>query len=82
MYEINRPAAASRPARGRAPGQQFGAWTVTTGSVGLTRDWQAAEGSQSSPVLEQASRPTSMVLSSWIRIVGDVWLVGTHPQIR
>ncbi|PWR07322.1 hypothetical protein DKT68_19925 [Micromonospora acroterricola] len=28
-------------------GQQFGAWTVTTGSVGLTRDWQAAEGNQS-----------------------------------
>ncbi|MEU4473202.1 DUF642 domain-containing protein [Micromonospora sp. NPDC023888] len=28
-------------------GQQFGSWTVTTGTVGLTRDWQAAEGNQS-----------------------------------
>ncbi|MET7671317.1 DUF642 domain-containing protein [Micromonospora luteifusca] len=30
-----------------AAGQQFGPWTVTTGTVGLTRDWQAAEGNQS-----------------------------------
>ncbi|MCG5440986.1 DUF642 domain-containing protein [Micromonospora sp. PSH25] len=30
-----------------AAGQQFGAWTVTAGTVGLTRDWQAAEGNQS-----------------------------------
>ncbi|MFG3556862.1 DUF642 domain-containing protein [Micromonospora sp. NPDC047557] len=30
-----------------AAGQQFGPWTVTTGTVGLTRDWQAAEGDQS-----------------------------------
>ncbi|MBM0231132.1 DUF642 domain-containing protein [Micromonospora sp. STR1_7] len=30
-----------------AAGQQFGPWTVTTGTVGLTRDWQAAEGEQS-----------------------------------
>lgn len=29
--------------------------------------------------LEQAFGPVPMVLSSWIRIVGDVWLVGTHP---
>ncbi|MGI5215229.1 DUF642 domain-containing protein [Plantactinospora sp. CA-290183] len=28
-------------------GQQFGPWTVTSGNVGLTRDWQAAEGNQS-----------------------------------
>jgi hypothetical protein len=24
--------------------------------------------------------PVSMTLLSWIRLVGDVWLVGTHPQ--
>ncbi|WP_433132723.1 hypothetical protein ACQPWW_13930 [Micromonospora sp. CA-240977] len=30
--------------------------------------------------LEQRLGPVPMVLSSWIRIVGDVWLVGTHPQ--
>ncbi|MBM0278240.1 hypothetical protein [Micromonospora tarensis] len=30
--------------------------------------------------LEQRIGPIPMVLSSWIRIVGDVWLVGTHPQ--
>ncbi|MEV0215428.1 hypothetical protein [Micromonospora sp. NPDC050695] len=30
--------------------------------------------------LEQRVDPLPMVLSSWIRIVGDVWLVGTHPQ--
>ena len=30
-----------------AAGQQFGPWTVTAGTVGLTRDWQAAEGNQS-----------------------------------
>ncbi|MEU4338144.1 DUF642 domain-containing protein [Micromonospora lupini] len=30
-----------------AAGQQFGPWTVTTGTVGLTRDWEAAEGDQS-----------------------------------
>ncbi|MBM0278238.1 DUF642 domain-containing protein [Micromonospora tarensis] len=30
-----------------AAGQQIGSWTVTTGTVGLTRDWQAAEGDQS-----------------------------------
>ena len=28
-------------------GQQVGPWTVTTGSVGLTRDWQASQGTQS-----------------------------------
>ncbi|MGQ5262028.1 DUF642 domain-containing protein [Micromonospora sp. ZYX-F-536] len=30
-----------------AAGQQIGPWTVTTGTVGLTRDWQTAEGNQS-----------------------------------
>ncbi|MGA4732036.1 hypothetical protein ACPB67_31870 [Micromonospora taraxaci] len=30
--------------------------------------------------LEQRLGPLPMVLTSWIRIVGDVWLVGTHPQ--
>ncbi|MEU8185410.1 hypothetical protein AB0B85_27970 [Micromonospora sp. NPDC049044] len=30
--------------------------------------------------LEQHLGPLPMVLSSWIRIVGDVWLVGTHPR--
>lgn len=32
--------------------------------------------------LEQRLGPLPMVLLSWIRIVGDVRLVGTHPQIR
>ncbi|MER7420837.1 hypothetical protein ABT346_29320 [Micromonospora peucetia] len=30
--------------------------------------------------LEERLSPLPMVLSSWMRIVGDVWLVGTHPQ--
>lgn len=30
--------------------------------------------------LEQRFGPVAMTLSSWIRIVGDVWLVGTHPE--
>lgn len=30
--------------------------------------------------LEQRFGPVPMTLSSWVRIVGDVWLVGTHPQ--
>lgn len=30
--------------------------------------------------LEERIGPLPMTLSSWIRIVGDVWLVGTHPQ--
>jgi hypothetical protein len=30
--------------------------------------------------LEQRLGPVPMVVSSWIRIVGDVWLVGTHPR--
>ncbi len=30
--------------------------------------------------LEQRLGPLPMALSSWIRIVGDVWLVGTHPE--
>ncbi|MBM0206795.1 hypothetical protein JNW90_30140 [Micromonospora sp. STR1s_5] len=30
--------------------------------------------------LEERLGPLPMALSSWIRIVGDVWLVGTHPQ--
>ena len=24
--------------------------------------------------------PVPMTLLSWVRLVGDVWLVGTHPQ--
>ena len=48
-------------------GQQFGPWTVTTGSVGLTRDWQAAEGTQSldlngfSPGAVARALPTSLL---------------------
>ena len=30
--------------------------------------------------LEQRFGPVPMTLLSWVRIVGDVWLVGTHPQ--
>lgn len=30
--------------------------------------------------LEQTFGPIPMVLSSWVRIVGDVWMVGTHPE--
>lgn len=30
--------------------------------------------------LERRFGPVPMTLSSWIRIVGDVWLVGTHPR--
>ncbi|MBL7259997.1 hypothetical protein [Paractinoplanes lichenicola] len=30
--------------------------------------------------LEQRFGPVPMTLSSWIRIVGDVWLVGTHSE--
>lgn len=30
--------------------------------------------------LEQSFGPVPMVVSSWVRIVGDVWLVGTHPE--
>ena len=29
--------------------------------------------------LESRFGPVPMALSSWVRIVGDVWLVGTHP---
>lgn len=30
--------------------------------------------------LEERLGPLPMTLSSWVRIVGDVWLVGTHPR--
>lgn len=30
--------------------------------------------------LEERLGPLPMTLSSWVRLVGDVWLVGTHPQ--
>jgi hypothetical protein len=30
--------------------------------------------------LEAQFGPIPMALSSWVRIVGDVWLVGTHPE--
>ena len=30
--------------------------------------------------LEETFGPIPMVLSSWVRIVGDVWMVGTHPE--
>ena len=32
--------------------------------------------------LEDRIGPIPMALSSWIRLVGDVWLVGTHPRWR
>ena len=31
-------------------------------------------------VLEENLGPIPMVASSWLRLVGDVWLVGTHPE--
>lgn len=30
--------------------------------------------------MEERFGPVPMTLSSWVRIVGDVWLVGTHPE--
>ncbi len=30
--------------------------------------------------LEERFGPVPMTLLSWVRLVGDVWLVGTHPQ--
>lgn len=30
--------------------------------------------------LEKTFGPVPMTVSSWVRIVGDVWLVGTHPE--
>jgi hypothetical protein len=30
--------------------------------------------------LERELGPVPLVLSSWLRLVGDVWLVGTHPH--
>jgi hypothetical protein len=30
--------------------------------------------------LQQRFGPVPMTLLSWVRLVGDVWLVGTHPQ--
>lgn len=30
--------------------------------------------------LESTIGPVPLLLSSWIRLVGDVWLVGTHPR--
>jgi hypothetical protein len=30
--------------------------------------------------LDERFGPVPMVLSSWLRLVGDVWLVGTHPE--
>lgn len=51
-------------------------------------DIQAAAQPMTGPVpdadgfvawMELTFGPVPMVLSSWVRIVGDVWLVGTHP---
>ena len=30
--------------------------------------------------LEQRFGPVPLTLLSWVRLVGDVWLVGTHPE--
>jgi len=39
----------------------------------------AAAGEQAG-WLEERFGPLPMTLVSWVRLVGDVWLVGTHPQ--
>lgn len=38
------------------------------------------EAEQHTAWLEQRFGPIPMALSSWIRLVGDTWLVGTHPD--
>jgi hypothetical protein len=30
--------------------------------------------------LEQRFGPVPLTLLSWVRLIGDVWLVGTHPE--
>lgn len=30
--------------------------------------------------LEEHLGPVPLTISSWVRLVGDIWLVGTHPQ--
>ena len=30
--------------------------------------------------MQERFGPVPMTLLSWVRLVGDVWLVGTHPQ--
>ncbi|MEN3616158.1 DUF642 domain-containing protein [Plantactinospora sp. ZYX-F-223] len=54
-------------------GQQLGPWTVTTGTVDLTQDWQDAEGDQSldlngsSPGAVARSVPTTLLTTYRIR---------------
>lgn len=40
----------------------------------------SVRASQFAAWLEERFGPVPLVLSSWIRLVGDVWLVGTHPE--
>jgi len=40
-----------------------------TAAAGAHADW-----------LEERFGPVPMTLLSWVRLAGDVWLVGTHPQ--
>ena len=44
-------------------------YVLPTVAAGEYADW-----------LEERFGPVPMILLSWTRLVGDVWLVGTHPQ--
>ncbi|GAB3981582.1 DUF642 domain-containing protein [Plantactinospora veratri] len=56
-----------------AAGQQLGPWTVTSGTVDLTRDWQHAEGNQSldlngsGPGAVARSLPTTLLTTYRVR---------------
>jgi hypothetical protein len=39
-----------------------------------------AESASLQEWLEDSIGPVPLTVSSWLRLVGDVWLVGTHPQ--
>ncbi len=39
-----------------------------------------AQATQHAAWLQEHFGPVPMTVLSWLRIVGDVWLVGTHPQ--
>ena len=39
-----------------------------------------AQAAQHAAWLQERFGPVPMTVLSWLRIVGDVWLVGTHPQ--
>jgi hypothetical protein len=44
-------------------------WVPPTAAAGQYANWLTAQ-----------TGPVPLTVLSWIRIVGDVWLVGTHPQ--